>query len=163
LSPHHYRCRGAAVFAGSTLSKKILKKNMLKEILLICWIVTATPVTHAAEQMLPLRLQILQFDPQLNAFLLSGDFSNPLAKPLRAWRGELRLKDISSDEVISFFFEHQAKRPVNPGEVGVWSFWLNFKPEVAEHAALKRLTVDTLEAGLRLIRVLYADGSQEAF
>jgi hypothetical protein len=40
---------------------------------------------------------------------------------------------------------------------------MDFKPQVPEHVALKQLTTDTVTAELRLIQVLYADGTQEAF
>jgi hypothetical protein len=115
------------------------------------------------ERILPVTLRILQFDQKLNSFLLSGEFTNTLSKPLKAWRGELRLKNSGGGEVISFFFEHQEKRPVEPGGIGVWSFWMDFKPEVPEHVTLKQLSVDKVEPELRLLQVLYADGSQEAF
>jgi hypothetical protein len=138
---------------------------MLAKTLFTCWLVlfTLTARTAEPEQTLPVTLRVLNFDQKLKSFLLSGEFSNTLAKPLQAWRGELRLKNTGSGEVISFFFEHQSKRLIEPGDIGVWSFWMDFKPQVPEHVALKQLTTDTVTAELRLTQVLYADGTQEAF
>ena len=119
--------------------------------------------TSTSEVTLPIKLNVLNFDSKLNSFLLSGDFSNTLEKPLLAWRGEIRLKSTDTDEVVSIFYEYQARRYIGPGEWGVWSFWLDYKADVPEHDTLKKFSVDKVTTELQLIRALYSDKTQQAF
>lgn len=116
-----------------------------------------------AEKLLPVNLQIIDYDEKINAILLSGEFTNVLDQPLRAWRGELRLNNSTTHEVISLFYEYQAKRSIDPGAGGVWSFWLKYDPTIKEHVALRTMRVDQVKAEIKLIRVLFEDGSQQAF
>ena len=123
----------------------------------------ALPVHATEPPHWPFRLQILNYDATLNAVLLSGEFQNTLDKPLTAWRGELHLLDQGSEARIVLYIESQQRRPIPPYGWGVWSQWIDIKPDVAELQTLKNFTLEQLNAEVRLLRVLYTDGAQEGF
>ena len=135
----------------------------MRFILLLLSILYAAP-GWSAERLLPLTLNVLNYDTKLKAFLLSGDYRNNLLRPIRAWRGELLLRDkTNAEHSTTFFLEQQAKRPIPPDGWGVWSVWIDFKPDVPEHQALKTMQREQLDVELRLLRVLYLNGEQQAF
>ena len=130
---------------------------------LALFMLTGSFSTASAGQVLPFKLQILDYDAELKAVLLSGEFENPLPAPLIAWRGKLRLHDRVSGNDLVLYIEHQSRRPIFTQQWGVWNQWIDIKPTVPELQPLQHWTLQQLDTELQLLRVLYADGSQEGF
>jgi len=123
-------------------------------------------VTHAAADggpTLPFRLLVVDYDEKLGSFLVSGEFENTLDRPLAAFRAALTLTEIASGEAINVQIDCGMRRHVPPGEWGVCSVWLDSAPDDPDHALVRRTSAKQLEPELRLVRVLYADGTQQAF
>jgi hypothetical protein len=121
---------------------------------------------HAAENggpTLPFRLLLVDYDAKLESILLSGEFENTLDQPLAAFRGRLKLTDAASGEAISVQIDCGMRRHVPPEQWGVCSVWLDLDPDDPSHAALQHASAKQLEPELRLLRVLYTDGTEEGF
>lgn len=129
----------------------------------LCLSVAPAAQTGDRAQTLPVNLNVLSYDDTLNAILLSGDFANTLEHPLRAIRGTLSLGRGVGTNAIDLGFQHQLRRPVRPGEHGTWSVWIDFSADTPEHVALKNTPLNVLSPVLKLSRVLYDNGSEEAF
>jgi len=138
-----------------------MKKTLTLFILVI--ILMFSSITVAADKIMAFNLKVINYDESLNAILLSGEYENIFAIPLKAIRADLVLTDTRSGESITLYIEEVAKRPILPGYWGVWSRWYDFDASVPEHVFLKAATKEHLQAGLKLLRVLYHDGSQQGF
>lgn len=112
---------------------------------------------------LPFRLLVVDYDEKLEAFLVSGEFENILDQPLAAFRAGLTLTETASGEATSLVIDCGMRRHVAPKEWGVCSVWLDSDPDDPDHALLRRTSANQLEPELRLVRVLYTDGTQEGF
>ena len=131
--------------------------------LLGCVAVLLYSTAGAADKIMPFNLQVIQYDESLNAILLSGEYENIFAKPLKAFRADLVITDTQTGKSITLYTEEVAKRLVMPGQWGVWSRWYDFDAKLPEHVFLRSAAKEHLSTQLKLIRVLYIDGSQEGF
>lgn len=131
---------------------------------LVCAISLWAGGSFAGEgHLLPFRLLVVNYDDKLGSFLLSGEFVNELGRPLNALRAMLTLTNSASDETAVFPIDCGLRYPVPPQHAGVCSVWVDYDPEDPDHVTLRRQSAEDLQADFRVLRVLYADRTEEAF
>jgi hypothetical protein len=111
----------------------------------------------------PFRLLVAHYDGKLESFLLSGEFGNELEQPLVALRAVLTLTDVEAQETSTFQIDCGLRREVPPEHTGVCSVWVDYDANDPDHVTLRRQSDKPLQAQFRLLRVRYADRTEEGF